>query len=149
MLFASASPSPSSDNWRFPRRDNDEALLSDLRRYGGTPDDVFECPEMLRSAMDALAADYVICNSFKYPGAARLPVPVRILAGRDDEIRPEQLATWRDETSAGCALHWFSGGHFYLRPQERDVVRLIERELSRQLGGRKEITELPLPALPA
>lgn len=147
MLFASASPSPSSNSWRFSRRDDDEALLSDLRHYGGTPDDVFECPEMLRSAMDALAADYAICNSFKYRGAAHLPVPMQILAGREDEIRREQLASWRHETSASLALHWFSGGHFYLRPRERDVVRLIEHELSRQLGSLEAMVEAPFPAL--
>lgn len=149
MLFASASPSPASDSWRFPGRDNDEVLLRDLRHYGGAPDDVFECPEMLRFALDALAADYVICNTFRYGGAARLPVPLRILAGRDDEIRQEQLATWRNETSASFALHWFNGGHFYLRPQERDVVRLIEKELSSTLRTVKEITEPASPALPA
>lgn len=148
MLFASASPSPCSDSWRFPGRDNDEVLLRDLRHYGGAPDDVFECPEMLRLALDALAADYVICNSFRYRGAAHLPVPLRILSGRDDEIRQEQLATWRGETSESFALHWFNGGHFYLRPQERDVVRLIEHELYIVLRTLKEITEATSPALP-
>jgi surfactin synthase thioesterase subunit len=148
MLFASASPSPSSDTWRFSGRDTDEALLRDLHHYGGTPDDVLECPEMLRLALDALAADYVICNSFRYRGAAHLPVPLRVLAGRDDEVRPEQLATWRNETSASFALHWFNGGHFYLRPQERDVARLIEKELSTARRAMKEITVAPLPALP-
>jgi surfactin synthase thioesterase subunit len=148
MLFASASPSPSSDSWRFPGRDTDDALLRDLRRYGGAPDDVLECPDMLRLALDALAADYVICNSFRYRGAAHLSVPLRILAGRDDEIRPEQLATWRNETSASFTLHWFNGGHFYLRPREPEVTRLIEQELGSALRALKEITEAPSPAFP-
>lgn len=148
MLFASASPSPSSDTWRFPGRDNDEALLRDLRHYGGAPDDVLECPEMLRHALDALAADYVICNSFQYRGPAGLRVPLRIFAGRDDEIRPEQLATWRNETTATFALQWFNGGHFYVRPQERAVIRLIEKELSATPKALKEITQASSPALP-
>jgi surfactin synthase thioesterase subunit len=124
-------------------------LLRDLRHYGGAPDDVFECPEMLRFALDALAADYVICNSFQYRGAAHLPVPLHVLAGRDDEIRQAQLATWRTETTASFTVHWFSGGHFYLRPRERDVLRLIEKELSSALRALKEITEPSSPALPA
>jgi surfactin synthase thioesterase subunit len=148
VMFASASPSPSSDSWRFTGRDNDEALLRDLRHYGGAPDDVYECPEMLRLAMDALAADYVICNTFRYRGAAHLPVPLHVLAGRDDEIRQEQLLTWRNETSGSFALHWFSGGHFYLRPQESEVTRLIEKELRTARRAMKEITEAPSPALP-
>lgn len=148
MLFTSASPSPSTDCWRFPERDNDEALIRDLRHYGGAPEEVFDCPEMLRAALDALAADYVICNSFCYRGPARLPVPLRVLAGRDDEIELQQLAAWREETIASFALHWFNGGHFYLRPQEGALLRLIENELGSSRRALKENTEAPSPALP-
>lgn len=148
MLFASASPSPGGSDWRFPGRDTDTALLRDLRHYGGVPEDVYESPEMLRLAMDALAADYVICNSFQYRGAAQLRVPLRVFAGRDDEIGLQQLATWRNETSASFALHWFAGGHFYLRPQEIAVLRLIEKELGGTLKVLKENAEVTSPALP-
>lgn len=149
MMFASASPAPSTRAWRFAPRDSDEALLHDLHRYGGTPDDVLESPEMLRFALDALAADYVLCNSFEYQVAAQLPVPLRVFAGRDDEIRQEQLAAWRKETTASFALHWFSGGHFYLRPQEKTVVRLIEQQLAELLRTSQENADLPSPAFPA
>lgn len=149
MLFASASPAPSSGSWNFSSRDSDEALLCDLHRYGGVPDDVLESPEMLRLALDALAADYVLCNSFEYQGPAHLPVPLRVLAGRDDEVRQEQLAAWRRETTSSFAIHWFDGGHFYLRPHEKPVVRLIEQQLADTLKTRKENSEAALPALPA
>jgi surfactin synthase thioesterase subunit len=149
MLFASASPAPSSGGWTFSACRDDEALLRDLHRYGGTPDDVLESPEMLRMALDALAADYVLCNSFQYRGPAHLPVPFRIFAGRDDEVRQEQLAAWRRETAGSFSLHWFDGGHFYLRPHERAVVRLIEQQLAETIRARKENSEAALPALPA
>ncbi|HEY5759113.1 MAG TPA: alpha/beta fold hydrolase [Steroidobacter sp.] len=149
MLFASASPAPSSDGWKFSSSRSDEALLRDLHRYGGTPDDVLESPEMLRMAMDVLAADYVLCNSFDYRGPAHLPVPLRIFAGRDDDVRQEQLAAWRRETTGSFSLHWFDGGHFYLRPHEKQVVRLIEQQLTDALKTRKENSEAPSPALPA
>ncbi|HEY0684805.1 MAG TPA: alpha/beta fold hydrolase [Steroidobacter sp.] len=148
MMFVSASPSPASDRWRFTGRDNDDALIRDLRHYGGVPEEVFECPEMLRPALDTLAADYVVINSFHYRAPARLPVPLRVLAGRDDEIRLDQLVTWRNETLASFALHWFSGGHFYLRPHEAAVLRLIEHELGNSRRALKENTEAPSPALP-
>ena len=149
ILFASASPAPSCGSWNFSSRDSDTALLSDLRRYGGAPDDVLERPEMLRLAMDALAADYRLCSSFEYRGPAQLPVPLRIFAGRDDEVRQEQLAAWRRETTASFSIHWFDGGHFYLRPQEIPAVRLIEQQLADALGTRKENAQGALPALPA
>ena len=148
MLFTSASPGPSTDCWRFTGRDNDDALIRDLRHFGGAPEEVFACPEMLRAALDALAADYVVCNSFQHRGPARLPVPLRVLAGRDDEIELQQLAVWREETVASFALHWFNGGHFYLRAQESALLRLIENELGSSLRAPKENTEAPSPALP-
>ncbi len=148
MMFASASPAPSS-SWSFSARDGDEALLQDLHRYGGVPDDVLESPEMLRLALDALAADYVLCSSFAYQGAAHLPVPLRVFAGRDDVVRQEQLAAWRRETTASFSIHWFDGGHFYLRPNEKPVVRLIEQQLADTLKTLKENSEPALPALPA
>jgi surfactin synthase thioesterase subunit len=149
MLFASASPAPSSGNWKFSACRGDEALLRDLHRYGGTPDDVLESPEMLRMALDALAADYVLCSSFEYRGPAHLPIPLRIFGGRDDEVRQEQLAAWRRETTGSFSLHWFDGGHFYLRPHEKQVVRLIEQQLTDTLKTRKENSEAVSPALPA
>mgnify|MGYP003577585616 CR=1 FL=1 len=103
---------------------------------------------MLRAALDAPAPDYVISNSFHYRGPARLPVPLRVLAGRDDEIELQQLAAWREETLASFALHWFNGGHFYLRPQVSAVLRLIANELGSSLKALKENTEAPSPALP-
>ncbi|MBL8271348.1 thioesterase II family protein [Steroidobacter sp.] len=149
MLFTSASSAPASADWRQHRRVSDAVLMNALRRYGGTPEDVFESPEMLRLAMDALAADYRLCNSFEYRGPAYLPVPLRVFAGQEDEIPPARLEGWRRETSASYSLHWFSGGHFYLRPQERTVVRLVEKELCAELRTRKEMTEAASPALPA
>lgn len=149
MLFASASPAPSSERWRFAPRDNDEALLRDLHHYGGIPDDVLESPELLRFAMDALAADYVLCNSFEYGGAAHLPVPLRVLAGRDDEVRQEHLAAWRRETTASFSIHWFDGGHFYLRPQEKPLVRVIAQQLAETIRTSQENSQAALPALPA
>lgn len=149
VLFASASSAPSSPDWGHVRATSDAALESAMRRYGGTPEDVFETPEMLRLAMDALAADYRVCNSFDYRGPAYLPVPLHVLGGQQDEIPAARLEAWRRETTNHYALHWFSGGHFYLRPQERAVVRLIEKELSAELRTLKEIPEVSSPALPA
>lgn len=149
MLFASASPAPSSGGWKFSACHDDAALLRDLHRFGGTPDDVLESPEMLRMALDVLAGDYVLCNSFEYRGSAHLPVPFRILAGRDDEVRQEQLAAWRRETTGSFSLHWFDGGHFYLRPHEKAVVRLIEQQLTDAIKARKENSEAASTALPA
>jgi surfactin synthase thioesterase subunit len=150
MLFASACPAPSHfASARCWEHCNDDALIRDLRRYGGTPDEVFESPEMLRLALDALAADYGICYSFLHREPARLPVPLRVLAGIDDEVLLEQLDAWRSETTTSFALNWFNGGHFFIQPSERAVLRHIEDCLSNLCKTLKENSEASAPVFSA
>nr|WP_163500596.1 alpha/beta fold hydrolase [Halomonas socia] len=132
MLFASGSPSPSMrDPQRFAGLDNDKALVADLRQQGGTPEAVFESPELLRLTLDVLAADYRLCRSFRYRGGPPLDYPLQVFAGHDDDIERARLEAWRREAGGQFSLDWFEGGHFFIRQQEGRVLEAIERTLSR------------------
>lgn len=135
-LFVSASPAPSRrDPNRFVGRDRDAALIADLRSQGGTPEEVFRSDELLRLTLDTLAADYRVCQSFRYGASQALPMPVHVLAGRHDDIASERIEAWRREAAGLFTLDWFEGGHFYLRQHERGVIEAIVRELTHQLSG--------------
>ncbi len=103
MLFVSGSAAPSMrDPERLAGLDNDRALIADLRQQGGTPQEVFESPELLRLTLDVLAADYRLCRRFRYRGRAPLAHPLHVLAGRDDDIDSTRLevgSRWRAERS--------------------------------------------------
>ena len=56
LLIASGSPAPARrDPHRFDGLDNDAALIDDMRKQGGTPEAVFDSPELQRLALDTLA----------------------------------------------------------------------------------------------
>ncbi|MCK0745721.1 thioesterase II family protein [Chromohalobacter nigrandesensis] len=134
MLFVSGSAAPSiRDPERLAGLDNDEALIADLRRQGGTPEEVFESPELLRLTLDALAADYRLCRRFRYRGGPPLDYPLQAFAGHDDDIERERLEAWRRETGGAFSLDWLEGGHFFIRHQEGKVLATIERALARRL----------------
>ncbi|QKH39460.1 thioesterase [Achromobacter pestifer] len=135
-VFVSGSPAPSRrDPDRFAGMDNDSALMADLRKQGGTPDAVFESTELLRLTLDALAADYRVCGSFRYHPSEPLAVPMHTFAGRQDDIHPERIGAWRQETRHTFTLDWFEGGHFFIRQQEQQVLAVIVRELARLFSG--------------
>ncbi|WP_010627977.1 thioesterase II family protein [Halomonas sp. KM-1] len=135
MLFASGSPAPSMrDPQRFAGLDNDEALVADLRQQGGTPEEVFASPELLRLTLDVLAADYRLCRGFRYRGRPPLDYPLQVFAGRDDDIESERLEAWRREAGGAFSLEWFEGGHFFIRQQEAQVLAAIEHSLSSRLA---------------
>jgi surfactin synthase thioesterase subunit len=130
VLFASGSPAPSRrDPDRFPDTNDDAALIADLRKQGGTPQEVFDSPELLRLTLDTLRADYRVCKTFAYRRNAPLPLPVQIFAGRHDDIEPHRIEAWWDEADESFALNWFDGGHFFIREHEKQVLRIVERSL--------------------
>lgn len=131
-LIASGSAAPSRrDTARLQRVIGDEAaLVADLRRQGGTPEEVFANAELLRLTLDVLGADYRVCASYRYEPRAPLPVPLHVLAGRQDEIAPERLAAWSAESTLPMTLDWFDGGHFFVRQQEGAVLAALARHLS-------------------
>lgn len=130
-LFVSASAAPARrDLERFADKTDDAALIADLRKQGGTPEEVFDSAELLRMTLDTLGADYRVCESFKPLSAAPLPLPVHALGGRADAIAAERLEAWRGESAGQFTLDWFDGGHFFIRQQERQVLDAVTRALS-------------------
>ena len=125
-LVVSGCAAPSRrDPQRLAAMRGDAALVADLRKHGGTPEAVFADPELLRLTLDVLDADYRVCESFRRTDVAPLPLPVHVLAGRDDAIAPADLHAWAIETRAGHTLDWFAGGHFFLHDSQADVVRRL------------------------
>ena len=131
-LIASGSAAPSRrDTARLRAALGDDAsLAADLRRQGGTPEEVFANAELLRLTLDVLGADYRVCDSFRHVPRPPLPVPLHVFAGRQDEIAPERLAAWSLESDTAVTLDWFDGGHFFVRQQEGAVLTALARHLS-------------------
>lgn len=135
-LFVSASPAPSRrDPQRYAGKDDDAALIADLRRQGGTLEEVFGCAELLRLTLDTLAADYRVCGSFRHSAPPSLPIPIHAFGGRQDDIAAERVEAWRHEAGGVFSLDWFDGGHFFIREREQEVLAAIVRELERQFSG--------------
>jgi len=131
MLFVSGSAAPRHREHRLlATRPDDAALIDDLRRQGGTPEAVLENAELLRLTLDTLRADYRVCDSYVWWREAPLDLPVCALGGRADTVDTEALMAWRSETTQGFSLHWFEGGHFFVKQDEQAVLRTLERELA-------------------
>ena len=131
-LLVSATAAPSCrDTLVFPA-DDDQALVAELRRQGGTPEAVFDSEELMQMILPAMRADYRVCASFRFDAAAApLDMPLRVMAGRDDRYTPGQMEAWGREAGGDFGLEWYDGGHFYLRgqAQERQLMQALELTL--------------------
>ncbi|NDZ18117.1 thioesterase [Variovorax sp. WS11] len=134
-LLASGSAAPSQrDPDRFAGKNDDASLIADLRKQGGTPEEVFASEELMRITLDVLGADYRVCGSFGYAAAAPLPVPLHVFAGRDDDIEPQRIEAWSAEAADTFTLDWFDGGHFFIRQHEAAVLAVLVQRLAKTLA---------------
>ena len=130
LLLVSGSPAPSEqDPDQFPDTNDDAALIADLHEQGGTPQEVFDSPELLHLTLTALRSDYRVCESFDHRGNPPLSVPMQVFAGRHDDIEPHRIDAWRHEAGGGISFHWFDGGHFFIREHEQQVLQTLALSL--------------------
>lgn len=85
-----------------------------LRAYGGTPDEVFDTPELAELVLPILRADFAL--SEQSVPLAPLDCPILAYCGRDDAVAdPQAMARWQPYSHTAFALRSFDGGHFFTR----------------------------------
>lgn len=144
-LLVSACAAPSQQDWkRYADKDSEASLIAELRKQDGTPEEVFQNPELLQMTLNLLGADYRICASFRYRKLPPLPVPIHVFGGRTDEIQTSRLEAWRLESAMDFSLDWFDGGHFFLRQHEDAFLSAL---VQRAAGNFTELSDVPHTAL--
>jgi medium-chain acyl-[acyl-carrier-protein] hydrolase len=129
-LFLSAAAAPPLTYIPDPPRHTmtDEQLVTELRRLGGTPEELLQHRELLDLVLPSLKADFSVFDTYRYQDTEPLDVPISVFGGIDDAVLPEEkLVPWQEHTSADFTLRIFPGNHFYLQTQEEALTREIER----------------------
>ena len=115
-LIVSGTPGP-----RLRRIGVGDSLLPDsefiarVRGMGGTPAAILADQELAELFIPTLRSDFAWGDAYKYQSAPLLTCPISAFAGTaDPEAPPDQVATWRDETTGSFRLHVVEGDHFFL-----------------------------------
>ncbi|MDN5871425.1 MAG: thioesterase domain-containing protein, partial [Nitrococcus sp.] len=85
LIAGSAAPAHRDDAY-LAELSSDAQVIDELRRQGGTPEEVFADPDMLRLTVDTAAADFAACASFRPFAALPLTVPIYVYSGRADTL---------------------------------------------------------------
>ena len=125
LVIAGAAAPSRRDMTRYATLCSDEEVTQELRRQGGTPEEVFADPELSRMALDAAAADFAVCGDFRYLPEAPLAVPLLAFGGREDAIDEYDLRAWGEETTGPFRCDFLDGGHFFLREREEAFVTAL------------------------
>lgn len=92
---------------------DDEVLVAEMRRVGGTPVEFLENEELLKFILPPLKADYKINESYVYDGQ-KVHCDIVGYAGSMDLDAPLALMeSWKDATTGTFILHEAQGAHFF------------------------------------
>ncbi|KIZ17167.1 thioesterase II family protein [Streptomyces natalensis] len=110
----------------------DEELQAKVSQLGGPGAELLLDPELRDLVLPPIRADYRLLEA--YVDGAKAPavdVPVIAYFGENDPgPTPDDVRAWTELTTAGFEVRGFTGDHFYLVPNEAELLRDIRERLT-------------------
>jgi pyochelin biosynthetic protein PchC len=131
-LFASARSAPGHGRRDRSVHGDDDALVRDLVKKGGTEATALLDDELRELVLPAVRADYRLVDQYDARAStAVVSAPLTAYYGLSDEdLHEHSVRAWSEFTRAGFSLRAMPGGHFYLNSDTTGLVRDILRQLS-------------------
>lgn len=109
----------------------DELLVAQLNQYNGTPSDVLNDPDILALFLPIIRADLQVNETYDVEPAIRLKCPICAFAGESDrEAAPSLVEPWQSMTDSEFNLTVLSGGHFFLKENQKIFMLHLNKYLA-------------------
>jgi medium-chain acyl-[acyl-carrier-protein] hydrolase len=106
-------------------------LLDKLRMLNGTPEEVFQDPELRDLLIPVLRADFTVCETYNFKADQLLDCPICACGGLGDKyIDRYGLQAWSELTTGTFSLRLFPGDHFYLNNERMYLLQAIAQEIN-------------------
>jgi surfactin synthase thioesterase subunit len=110
---------------------DDDGLVAEMVKLGGTDAEVLADQEMRELILPYVRNDFRLIESYEQKPGPRLTAPVTALIGAGDpHVTEAQAARWGEITDGAFALEALPGDHFYLVPQQAQVIAEVLRGLN-------------------
>ena len=106
------------------------SLLDELRRLGGTPEDILQNRDFLDVLLPVVRDDFRLVETHTSAASPPVSCPICVCCGDRDQDSPlPLLEEWAKLTSGGCPSHRFPGEHFYLYDTKNDMPDFLARRI--------------------
>jgi pyochelin biosynthesis protein PchC len=110
-------------------RKDDDGLIEELAALNGTDPAALGDRELLQMVLPALRSDYKAIETYLAKPEHVVAAPLLVLNGtEDDRVTQEQAQQWDQHTTASATVVTFPGGHFFLTPQQDQVLHTVRKE---------------------
>lgn len=125
-VIVSGRRAPSRFREESVHRRDDNGLVAEMRRLGGTDTSLLGDEDVARMVLPAVRADYQAIETYRPDRVDVLGCPIEVFTGTADPlVDAAEAAAWRDHTRAGARVRTFPGGHFYLTERPGEVIAAV------------------------
>ncbi|WP_326767571.1 thioesterase domain-containing protein [Streptomyces sp. NBC_01591] len=125
-LHVSSRKAPHRLTPRALHREDDDALIAEVRRLGGTDGVPLDDPALRALVLPAIRADFTIVGTYGPRTAVPVGCPVHGYVGDlDPSVTDADMTAWADVAPRGYTQQVFRGGHFYLVEQRDALIRAL------------------------
>lgn len=110
---------------------SDDLLLEEIDALQGTPAELLADRDIMEFFLPLIRADMELCETYEYASAPKLTCSITALGGVEDhDVARSDLDAWAELTTGRCRVRMFPGGHFFIHPFARDVLREVTDDLA-------------------
>lgn len=109
-------------------------FLTKLKNLQGIPREVMASLELMQLFLPALRADFELLETYFYLNEKPFDFPITVFGGlEDNKVNVEELDVWREQTNAEFSLQMFSGDHFFLHTNNRQLLPDLAQQIKQLL----------------
>lgn len=113
----------------------DLSLIEELKKIGGTPDELINNTELMKCFLPTIRGDIKLGESYRYVDNCPLNCPITVFNGKEDHlIDPPTTVDWVHETRKKCTLDFLNGGHFFHTEQKQYILSKIGQSFANKVG---------------
>ncbi len=144
-LFVSGRSAPHVPDSRAPLHDMPEPeFINELKKYNGTPQEVFDSRELLDLVLPTLRADFEMVETYEFRTTSPLDIPITAFGGsHDPEVPLTDLSAWKIHTQQQFSERILEGDHFFINSHASAIVQQIFETLSSAATAPLFSTNLP------
>ncbi len=104
-----------------------EMFIEELKENGGTPEQLLENDEFIKTFIPIIRDDYKIVETYNcLKNHLKFDFDISVLSGKKDkDMEDKSLELWQTCTTGKCRIYKFEGGHFFINEDVEDVVKVI------------------------
>jgi malonyl CoA-acyl carrier protein transacylase len=126
-LFLSARRAPQLIDHDAPIHNlPEDRFIESLKRWRGIPPAVLEDADFQKLYLVPLRADFALLETYFYAKDKPVDCPIYGFGGQEDStVNQRELEAWQEQTNQQISLKLFSGDHFFLEKNLKEISKII------------------------